>query len=180
MIGWMLQYRGVSVAPIRRNNRSVSPQGRGTNNVRVSFYTYVMLGLALLGVADAFYDSYAIYTHQPLWCPPPIDGCNIVAASSYAYIRGVPVGYFGVAYYLCMFALAALLVFAPTSRALRLAAVSVAAVGVIFSVYFMRVQFAFIHAFCIYCLISAVLTVLLLIAALAHYRASRSPIEVAT
>lgn len=69
---------------------------------------------------------------------------------------------------------------APTSRALRLAAVSAAAIGVTFSVYFMRVQFAFIHAFWIYCLISAVLTVLLLIAALAHYRARRSSIEVAT
>jgi uncharacterized membrane protein len=32
--------------------------------------------------------------------------------------------------------------------------------------YFMYVQFAFIHAFCIYCLISALLTILLLLAAL--------------
>ena len=31
------------------------------------------------------------------------------------------------------------------------------------------------HAFCIYCLISAVLTVLLLIVALAHFKATRQP-----
>jgi hypothetical protein len=42
---------------------------------------YVMLALAIVGMADASYDSFAIYTGQALWCPPPIDGCNIVANS---------------------------------------------------------------------------------------------------
>jgi uncharacterized membrane protein len=140
---------------------------------RASSATHLMLAFAALGIAVAFYDSYAIYTGQPLWCPPPIDGCNIVAASPYAYILGLPVGYFGVVYYLCMFALAALLVVAPLSRILRFAAVLWPAIGVVFSAYFMRIQVAFIHAFCIYCLISAVLTVLLLIVAIAHYRATR-------
>lgn len=132
-----------------------------------------MLALAALGIVDAGYDSYAIFVGQPLWCPPPIDGCNIVAASPYAHLLGVPVGYFGVAYYLCMFVLAALLAFAPTSRGLRWGVLLGAAIGVSFSIYFMRVQLAFIHAFCIYCLISAALTVLLFIAALAHYRVTR-------
>ena len=140
---------------------------------RVSSATRLMLVLSAVGIADAFYDSYAIYTGQPLWCPPPIDGCNIVAASPYAQILGLPVGYFGLLYYLCMFALAASLVVAPLSRGLRFTAVLCTAIGVAFSVYFMRVQLAFIHAFCIYCLISAVLTVLLFIVALVHYLAKR-------
>jgi uncharacterized membrane protein len=134
-----------------------------------------MLVLAAVGIADASYDSYAIYVGRALWCPPPIDGCNIVAASPYAYLLGLPVGYFGLAYYLCMFALAILLAFAPTSGLLRWAAILGATVGVCFSLYFMRVQLAFIHAFCIYCVISAALTVLLLVAAVAHYRATRPP-----
>jgi uncharacterized membrane protein len=46
------------------------------------------------------------------------------------------------------------------------------AVGVAFSAYFMHVQFTYIHAFCIYCLVSAVLTLFLLIAALWHVRAT--------
>lgn len=133
---------------------------------------YYMLGLALIGTIDASYDSYAIYNGWPLWCPPPIDGCNIVASSPYARIFDVPVGYFGVVYYLCMFGLAALLAFTPISRRLRLGTLLYAAVGVSFSLYFMYIQFTFIHAFCIYCLISAVLTVLLLIAALWHFRAT--------
>jgi uncharacterized membrane protein len=134
-----------------------------------------MLVLALIGVADAFYDSYAIYTDRLLWCPPPIDGCNTVASSPYARIGGVPLGYLGFVYYLCMFAIAALLALAPSSRGLRLGALLFAAMGVSFSIYFMYIQFTFIQAFCIYCLISAVLTLLLLIVALVHFRATRQP-----
>jgi len=131
---------------------------------------YVVLALALIGMADAFYDSYMIYTRQLLWCPPPIGGCNIVANSPYAYIVDVPLGYFGFVYYLYMFVFAALLAFDPFSRGLRWGTLLYAAIGVSFSIYFMYVQFTFIHAFCIYCLISAVLTLLLLVAALWHVK----------
>jgi len=134
-----------------------------------------MLGLALVGIADAFYDSYAIYTGQLLWCPPPIDGCNIVASSPYARIVGVPLGYFGLIFYLYMLGLAALLAFDPFSRGLRLGALLYAALGVSSSIYFMYVQFTFIHAFCVYCFVSALLTLLLLVAAFAHFRATSEP-----
>ncbi len=69
--------------------------------------------------ADAFYDSYAIFRGQLLWCPPPIDGCNTVVNSLNARIFDIPLGYFGLIFYLYMFALAALLVFDPFSRGLR-------------------------------------------------------------
>jgi uncharacterized membrane protein len=131
---------------------------------------FIMLGLALLGIADAFYDSYAIYNGQLLWCPPPIDGCNTVANSPYARIFGVPLGYYGLIFYLHMFALAALLAFEPFSRGLHLGTIVYTATGVSFSLYFMYIQFTFIHSFCIYCLVSAALTLLLFIVALAHIR----------
>jgi uncharacterized membrane protein len=132
---------------------------------------YVMLVLALIGIADAFYDSYAIFNGLRLWCPPPIDGCNVVADSQYSRLAGIPLGYFGVLYYVCMFGLAALLAFAPLSRGLAWSVLLYTALGVAASAYFMYVQLSFIHAFCIYCSISALLTVLLLIAASRHLRA---------
>lgn len=134
---------------------------------------YVMLALALIGIADAFYDSYAIYTGQLLWCPPPIDGCNVVAGSPYARIFGVPLGYLGLAFYLSMFGVAAWLTFEPFSRSLRWVALLYTAMGLCASIYFFYVQRTFIHAFCIYCLISGILTLFLLIAALWHFRATR-------
>src|SRR5215831_12190748 len=124
-----------------------------------------MLALALVGVAVAFYDSYMLYTGQALWCPPPINGCNEVASSPYARIFDLPVGYFGVVYYLYMFALAALLAYDPLARGLRIGAVLYAALGLLFMLYFMVLQFRFIQAFCIYCFISAVTTVLLTVTA---------------
>jgi uncharacterized membrane protein len=133
---------------------------------------YVLLALALVGIAVAFYDAYQLYNGQALWCPPPINGCNEVANSPHARIFNLPVGYFGVVYYTYMFGLAALLAFEPFSRGLRLAALGYSALGVCFSIYFMYLQIAFIHAFCIYCLISAVTTLLLLVAALSYFRAT--------
>jgi uncharacterized membrane protein len=127
---------------------------------------FVIFALALIGIADAFYDSYSIYNGQQLWCPPPIDGCNTVATSPHALVFGVPLGYLGLVFYSYIAGVAALLIVDPTSRALAWGAVVYAMVGVLGSMYFMYVQFAFIHAFCIYCLISALLTVLLLLAAL--------------
>jgi uncharacterized membrane protein len=132
-----------------------------------------MLALALVGVTVAFYDSYAIYNGQLLWCPPPIDGCNEVAASPYAHILGLPVGYYGVIYYMFMLGLAALLAFDPFSPALRGGALLYAGLGVAFSLYFMVLQVGYIHAFCAYCLVSAVTTVLLAAVAILHFRATR-------
>jgi len=136
------------------------------------FAPYLMMLLALVGIADAFYDSYAIYNDQPLWCPPPIDGCNIVASSPYARIFGLPLGYFGLVYYVYMFALAFLLALDPTSRGLRIGAVSYAAAGVGLSICFFYIQFTYIHAFCIYCVVSALLTVLLLVVAIWQFGAT--------
>ena len=131
----------------------------------------LMIAFALIGLAVAFYDSYSIYNGQLLWCPPPINGCNEVAASPYARIFDLPVGYYGVIYYLHMFGLAALLTYDPLSRGLRIGAVLYAALGVLLSLYFMVLQIGYIKAFCIYCLVSAVTTLVLAVAAVSHLKA---------
>src|SRR5271165_7188543 len=93
----------------------------------------------------------------------------------YARIFDLPVGYYGLVYYLYMFGLATLLAWDPLARGLRVGAVLYAALGVLFSIYFMVLQLGFIRAFCIYCLVSAVTTVLLAVAAVAHWKATRVP-----
>jgi hypothetical protein len=92
----------------------------GIRDMKQPFYApYVLLALALVGIAVAFYDAYQLYNGQPLWCPSPINGCNEVANSPYVRIYNLPVGYFGVVYYLYMLGLAALLAFDPFPRGLR-------------------------------------------------------------
>ncbi len=141
---------------------------------KLSYAPYVMLALAAVGIAIAIYDSYSLYNGQPLWCPPPINGCNEVANSPYGRIYNLPVGYYGVVYYFYMFGLAALLAYDPLSRGLRLAAIAYCAMGIGFSIYFSYLQITFIHAFCIYCLASAITTLLLTVAAVSHFKATQT------
>jgi uncharacterized membrane protein len=133
---------------------------------------YFMLALALIGMADAFYVAHASYTGQVLR-EFVIEGANTVLNSPYGRIVGVPLSYFGFIYYLHMFGLAGLLALDPSSRGLRLGALLYAALGVAASIYFVYLQLTYIHAVCIYCLLSAITTLLLFIAASWHFGATR-------
>src|SRR6266568_1037456 len=141
---------------------------------KVSLPAYSMLALTLIGIAVAVYVARGNYTGQPLWCPI-IDGCNAVVNSPYSRVFGVPMSYFGFIYYLYMFALAARLAFEPFAQPLRLRAILYAAMGAISSMYFIYLQLGFIREICSYCLISAVVSVLLVFAALWHFQATRLP-----
>ena len=141
---------------------------------KVTLPAYSMLALALVGIAAALYVAHGNYTGQPLWCPI-LDGCNAVVNSPYSRVFGVPMSYFGFIYFLYMFALAVRLVFEPFAWSLRLRAVLYGAMGAISSMYFIYLQLRFIRELCSYCLISAVVSVLLVVAALWHFLATRHP-----
>ena len=133
---------------------------------------YLMLALALVGIADAFYLAHASYTGASLSCAI-FEGCNTVARSAYSHVFGTPLSYFGVIFYLYMIGVAALLAYDPRGRGIRLGALLYAAVGVCYSIYFEYLQVFVIHAICIYCLASAILTLLLLGAAWWHFIRTR-------
>jgi uncharacterized membrane protein len=142
----------------------------------VTLPAYFMLALSFIGTAVALYVAHGNYTGQTLWCPI-LDGCNAVLNSPYSRVLGVPMSYFGFIYYLYMFALAARLAFEPFSRSLRFRAILYAAMGAISSMYFIYLQLRFILELCSYCLISAVVSVLLLFAALWHFQVTRHPVQ---
>ena len=134
---------------------------------------YYMLSVSLIGIADAFYLAHASYTGSSLSCAI-FEGCNTVAKSPYSHVFGTPLSYFGLIFYLYMFAVAALLAYDPNSRGLRVGALLYTVVGVCYSAYFLYLQLGVIHAVCIYCLISTVTTVALLGLAIWHFRSTRS------
>jgi uncharacterized membrane protein len=135
---------------------------------------YSILVLSAIGIAVALYVAHGSYTGQTLWCPI-IDGCNAVVNSPYSRVFGVPMSYFGFIYYLYMFALAIRLAFEPFSKSLRFRVILYSAMGAISSAYFMYLQLRFIREMCTYCLISAVASLLLLLAALWHFQTTRHP-----
>ena len=124
-----------------------------------------ILVLAFSGLANSAYLAQQEASGEPLICNiQNFSGCNIVTASEYSKLFGIPLAEYGVLFYGILFVLAALelVIF---DRLLRRFLQVVSFIGVIFSLYFTFVQVFFIGAFCIYCLTSAAIAFLILVSA---------------
>jgi uncharacterized membrane protein len=122
----------------------------------------IILALAFFGLADSSYLASHAASGSPLICNiDNLSGCNIVAQSPYAHFLGVPLADFGLLFYGMVFVLAALEL-ALFDRLLRRVLQGAAVVGFISSVYFVLVEVFLIKALCIYCLVSAAISVLIL------------------
>lgn len=124
-----------------------------------------ILILAFFGLADSIYLAQHAISGTPLLCNiQNLDGCNVVANSSYSYLFGIPLSEYGVLFYSILFVLAALEL-VLFDRLLRRVLQGISLVCLLGSVYFTTLQIFFIGAFCIYCTTSAVITLLIFILA---------------
>lgn len=132
---------------------------------------YLLVALALMGLGDTLYLSYYQYLNLLPSCA--ISGCEVVLVSEHSKFFGVPWSYIGLVYYMYMLCLGVLLAIDPRSRGLRLGALLYTAAGVAYSLWaIFYIQLSVIGALCQYCVISAVLTVLLFAVALYHWRST--------
>ena len=124
-----------------------------------------ILILAFFGLADSAYLAQHEASGTPLLCNiQNPSGCNVVAASQYSHIFGIPLAEFGILFYGILFVLAALEI-VIFDRLLRRVLQAVSLIGVAASLYFTLIQAFVIRAFCIYCLVSALITLLIFILA---------------
>ncbi len=122
-----------------------------------------ILVLSFGGIADSAYLAQHKLFGTPLLCNVQnLSDCNTVAASPYSQIFGIPLAGFGVLFYSLLFILAALEL-VLFSRLLRRVLQIFAVIGVLFSLYFIVLQMFVINAFCIYCLASALIALLILV-----------------
>lgn len=128
-----------------------------------SFTSGTLLGtiliLALIGFADSVFLLAEKMNGGPIPCALGA-GCDTVANSPYSLLFGIPLAAYGVAFYLVvgittLFCLDTKKIF--WERALFLATTA----GFLMSVYFIYVQKFLIGAFCVYCIISAIIATLL-------------------
>jgi uncharacterized membrane protein len=119
--------------------------------------------LALLGVAVAFYLTLVHYDEELLVCGVT-SGCKTVQSSKYSELAGIPVALYGLAMYLSLLALGIARWIRPrfASNA-TLAAAGIALVGALYALYLTYVELFVIDAICQWCVISAILTILLCI-----------------
>lgn len=125
----------------------------------------LILVFAFFGLADSAYLTQHELSGAPLLCNiQNFSGCNIVAASQYSHIFGIPLAEFGVLFYSIIFVLAALelVIF---DQLLRRVLQGMSLIGVLSSLYFTFIQMFVIDAFCIYCLVSAFITFFIFILA---------------
>ena len=122
---------------------------------------YLTALFAFLGFADAAYLTASHYFTLPLPCSLT-EGCDIVLRSRYAMIGPVPLAALGAAYYLLALFLAIFLYTQekPDLRPAR-AIWLLSGLGVLASGYLFYLQSSVIHAFCMYCLGSALTSILL-------------------
>ena len=116
--------------------------------------------LAFVGMVDATY--VALHSSRSFLLPCGLaGGCDQVLNSPYAAVAGIPVAWFGLAFYLATAGCALFALFG-FEHALRFSFALVnLALG--FTVYLVYLQAIVIRAFCDYCLLSALLVTLIFV-----------------
>lgn len=101
--------------------------------------------------------------------------CDVVQTSKWAVFMGVPVPFWGVVGYAVMttLALAGLQPRFQEHRLLRIALIVTATIAFVFSVYLSAVEQFLIHAWCRWCIASAVIATLIFLGALPELRRLR-------
>lgn len=134
--------------------------------------------VALAGVFVALYLAlYKLGYIGTLVCA--VGSCEVVQTSRWATFLGYPVAVWGVAYYIAVLAisLAGLGAALVDSRRLSQVLVLLTATGVLFSVWLTYLELFVINAICLWCVISAVLAVILFAIALLDLREVSAQLE---
>jgi uncharacterized membrane protein len=130
--------------------------------------------LALVGLlVSAYLSMYKLGYLGQIQCT--LGGCEKVQTSRYALFLGLPVSVWGLGAYVTLITLA-ILGLQPRfarERWVALALFGVAAVGVVFSAYLTYLEAFVIHAWCQWCLISAVLVTLIFLLSIPGLRQAR-------
>jgi len=121
--------------------------------------TIFLLIFAFVGIADSAYLADASLTDTTLACSiNGLEGCNVVAQSEYAHLFGIPLGVYGVVFYVLVFLTGAILLI-KRWRAAYVSLLTLGWFGLLASAAFELIQIFLIKAICVYCLGSAVLSI---------------------
>lgn len=135
----------------------------------------IVAALALAGIFISLYLTlYKLGVIGELSCT--IGACETVNTSKWSRFLGLPVAAWGVLFYLDVFviALAGTLTQFEDEPAISVVLVAEAAVGVLFSAWLTYLELGVIQAICIWCVTSAAIVTLILVASIADFREVRA------
>ncbi len=132
----------------------------------VGFYAFIVFAAAG-GFGVAFYIFHTKRGGGLLVCPMGSD-CNAVITSRYSKFLGIPIEYLGMAYYFIVVGVYTVLIFAPRliSGTIFSALITLTAAAFLFSLYLLFAQAFLLRQWCIWCLLSAMLSIVIFIVSL--------------
>ena len=131
----------------------------GNRQLAITMYAAAAL-LALVGLSDAVYLTVQHISGQSVPCSVT-GGCEEVLTSQYAVIAGIPLAALGAAAYFSVFSLSTLAAFGYRVAGKLL--LPLVATMVLMSLWLFYLQAVVIRAFCQFCLLSAAITIVLMI-----------------
>ncbi|MCR4334211.1 MAG: vitamin K epoxide reductase family protein [Patescibacteria group bacterium] len=133
----------------------------------IGFYAFITFAAAG-GLGVTLYIYHTKKNHRQLVCPIG-SNCNAVITSRYSKFLGVPLEYWGMFYYSIIFITYIILIFAPFlfSKFFLSGLVMFTATAFLFSLYLLFVQGFLLRQWCIWCLLSATLSIGIFIVSLA-------------
>ena len=113
---------------------------------------------AIIGLLDSIYLAYVKIAKTPIYCTPGLGHCDVVNASRWSILFGIPLGFYGVAGFGLIFLLAA---FGLHQRAnhpyIDLILFGFSLAGFLFSLYLTSIEVFVLKTVCQWCLLSAVM-----------------------
>lgn len=135
----------------------------------------LVIALALIGFADSAFLLAKRLSGGPIPCVLGFTGCDTVSKSPYSVLFGIPLSAYGMVFYLGIGILG--LLYLDTKNALFARLILPATtLGFLSSAYFIYIQKFLIKAFCVYCILSAVIsTVLFCLGVSIHRKLREAP-----
>jgi uncharacterized membrane protein len=119
-----------------------------------------IMGLSVLGLVDAAFLTFKHYTGGDIKCFV-VSGCDIVTSSQYSVLFDlIPLALMGVLFYFTALLLG-FVVSETNSKKLKFILWTWSGLGVLSSLWFLYIQAFILEAYCFYCLVSIVNTILI-------------------
>ena len=132
-----------------------------------ALWIWIFAGIAFIGLIDSVYLTTTHYSGETPLCTA-MEGCDEVALSDYATIGPFPVALYGAVFYAVMIIVS--FVWLDIRKAMVIRVLPFLTVpAFLFSGWLVYLMYAVIQAWCLFCLISAGTTTLLMILSLYMY-----------
>jgi uncharacterized membrane protein len=121
-------------------------------------YLIIFLVIAFIGLLNSGYLFLSHYRHKKIACP--IGGkCNEVTESKYSKTFGIRNDFMGILYYL--FVIIVGIFIYNGFREIKIIFIIIEGLALLFSIYLIYVQAFVLRSYCFYCIVSAVINLIL-------------------